>query len=238
MKKIMICIAVMLTSGLTAIVAKNENNVKQYTLSNGVNVLFNQTGNREDGVTMYALSKGGTSLYTDILPANLKVLNECLAVSGLAGYSQQELQKTMDESNVSVTPYVGEYEEHITSHASTNNLETMFQMTNFYFTRLRTDTDAFKTWRDSMHTKIDCMDKDTTTGLTHADLDVINYDLVMQLVAQRFSDVGDFTFVISGNVPESELLPLLNKYIASLHTNGKYEVPNIAGNKTRCLTKR
>ena len=91
MKKIMICLAVMLTSGLTTKAANNENNVKQYTLSNGVSVLFHQTNDCEDGVTMYALSSGGTSLYPDVTPANLQVLNECLAVSGLAGYSQQEL---------------------------------------------------------------------------------------------------------------------------------------------------
>ena len=128
MKKIMICLAVMLTSGLTTMTAKNENPVKQYTLSNGVTVLFHQTDDCSDGVSMYALSNGGTSLYPEVMPANLKVINECLALSGLADYSQTELQKTMERNDVSVVPYVGRYEEYITSRASVNSLETMFQM--------------------------------------------------------------------------------------------------------------
>ena len=238
MKKIMICLAVMLTSGLTTIAAKNENEVKQYTLSNGVNVLFNQTSDCTDGVTMYALSNGGTSLYPEVFPANLKVINDCLAVSGLAEYSQKELQKTLEENNISVTPHVGRYEEYITSHASTGNLETMFKMNNLYFTQLRTDLNAYTSWRDSMRAEINREDKNAAHGLTNAELDAINYDLVMQLVAQRFSNVGDFTFVITGNVSEAELMPLLNKYIASLHTNGKYEVPNFDANDRYSLSKR
>lgn len=238
MKKIMICLAVMLTSGLTTMTAKNENPVKQYTLSNGVTVLFHQTDDCSDGVSMYALSNGGTSLYPEVMPANLKVINECLALSGLADYSQTELQKTMERNDVSVVPYVGRYEEYITSRASANSLETMFQMNNLYFTSLRTDLNAFANWRDSMRAEIDSKDKNASLNLSHAELDAINYDLVMQVVAQRFSNVGDFTFVITGNVSESELMPLLNKYIASLHTNGKYEMPNFNANNSYTLSKR
>ena len=237
MKKIMICLAVMLTSVLTTMAAVNENNVKHYTLSNGVNVLFNQTNDCTDSVTMYALSNGGTSLYPDVTPVNLKVVNECLALSGVAGYNQQELQKAMKENGVSVIPHVGRYEEYITSHSSANGLETMFRMNNLYFSSLRSDLNAFNAWRDSMCAAIDKKDKNVSHGLSPEDLYAVNYDLVMQLVAQRFSNVGDFTFVITGNVTESELMPLLNKYIATLHTNGKYEVPNYEGNSGNSLSK-
>ncbi len=238
MKKIMICLAVMLTSGLTTMAANNETPVKQYTLSNGVSVLFQQTDDSTDEVTMYALSNGGTSLYPDVTPANLKVMNECLAVSGLAEYSQQELKSTMEENGVSITPHVGHYEEYITSHTSASGLETMFRMNNLYFTSLRTDLNAFASWRDSLRAEIDNKSNKASCCLSQADLDAINYDLVMQIVAQRFSNVGDFTFVITGNVSESELMPLLNKYIASLHTNGKYEVPNYDANDSYSLSKR
>jgi zinc protease len=91
---------------------------------------------------------------------------------------------------------------------------------------LRSDLNAFTSWRDSLRAEIDSKGNKASHGLSREDLDVVNYDLVMQLAAQRFSNVGDFTFVITGNVSEAELMPLLNKYIATLHTNGKYEVPN------------
>ena len=251
MKKIMICMAVLATACLTNVNAREKapvakvvntssliqklpkagqivqstslgSDFTQYILSNGVTVLFQQNNAPTDEVTMYALSCGGTSLYTDVTPANLKVLNECIAFSGLGNFSEKELQQKLAGHKVSVTPHVGKYEEYITSKTSQKDLETMFQLNHLYFTSLRTDLDAFNTWREC--TKAE--NNTHTTSLSNTELDAINYDLVMQLVAQRFSNAEDFTFVITGNVTESEIIPLVEKYIASLHTNGKHEQPN------------
>ena len=250
MKKIMICMAVLLTACLTTVNAREKapvaktvntsliqklpktghivqsnpfnNDFTQYILSNGVTVLFQQTDSKTDEVTMYALSCGGTSLYPEVTPANLKVLNECLSISGLGNFSETELQQKLAGHKVSVTPHVGKYEEYITSKTSQKDLETMFQLNHLYFTSLRSDLNAFNTWRENAKAE-NAIHK---TSLSNAELDAISYDLVMQLVAQRFSNAEDFTFVITGNVTESEITPLIEKYIASLHTNGKHEQPN------------
>lgn len=256
MKKILFCMTVLLTTGMNTIKAENEtpaaeavNNkvtllqqqpkpgriVKnvpstqgftRYILSNGITVLFHHDNQCTNEVTMYALSNGGTSLYTDILPANLKALNECLSVSGLGNYSETELQHTLAGHKVSVTPYIGLYGEFISSSTTPKDLETMFQLNHLYFTSLRTDLDAFNTWRDQKREEIAAKKNDSTSTLTIKELDVINYDLVMQVVAQRFGNAGDFTFVITGNISEAVLIPLLERYIASLPTSKKHEHAN------------
>ena len=255
MKKILFCMTVLMTTGFNTVKAENEapaaeaaNNkvtlmqqqpkpgrivrnvpstqgFTRYTLSNGVTVLFHQDSQSTNEVTMYALRSGGTSLYPDIQPANLKALNECLAVSGLGNYSEKELQKTLAGHKVSVTPYIGMYGEFISSSTTLNELETMFQLNHMYFTSLRTDLDAFNNWRENKSKDV-ASSKENATTLTKADLKAINYDLVMQVVAQRFGNAGDFTFVITGNISEEVLIPLLEKYIASLPTSKKHEHAN------------
>lgn len=255
MKKILICMTVLLTSSFTTTFAESEapeaeviNKVSliqkqlqpgrivknvpstqgftRYTLSNGITVLFHQDNQRTNEVTMYALSNGGTSLYPDMLPANLKALNECLAVSGLGNYSETELQHTLAGHKVSVTPYIGLYGEFISSSTTPKDLETMFQLNHLYFTSLRSDLDAFNSWRERKREEITAKKNDSSSTLTINELDAINYDLVMQVVAQRFCNAGDFTFVITGNISETELIPLLEQYIASLPTSKKHEQAN------------
>ena len=255
MKKILFCLTVLLTSSFTTVYAENEapaaeavkpisllqkqpkpgrivKNVPstqgftRYTLSNGVTVLYHQDTESTNEITMYALSSGGTSLYPEAMSSNLKALNECLTISGLGNYSEKELQNVLNGHKVSVTPYIGLYGEFISSSTTAKDLETMFQLNHMYFTSLRSDLDAFNTWRDRTRAEISTKKSKNSTALTNADLDVINYDLIMQVVAQRFSNAGDFTFVITGNISESVLVPLLEKYIASLPTNGKHEHAN------------
>ena len=259
MKKIMFCLSVLLTSSFTTVSAESEapaaetvnsvsliqqlpapgrivrnvpnrNGFTRYTLSNGITVLFHQDSERNNEITMYALSNGGTSLYPNIPSADLKVLNECLNVSGLGRYSETELQQTLKGHKVSVTPYIGLYGELISSSTTPGELETMFQLNHLYFTSLRTDLTAFNSWREHKREEMSVNGNGNENGkdksacaLTIKELDVINYDLVMQVVAQRFSNAGDFTFVISGNISEGVLIPLLEKYIASLRTNNRHE---------------
>ena len=255
MKKFLFCMTVLLTGGFNTVFAESEapateavNKVSliqqpltpghivknvpntqgftRYTLSNGVTVLYRHDRQSTNEITMYALSNGGTSLYTNILPANLKVLNECLAVSGLGDYSESELHKTLAGRKVSVTPYIGLYGEFISSSAAPKDLETMFQLNHMYFTSLRTDLTAFNTWRENKRQELSNKKSESAYDLTKKELDVINYDVVMQVVAQRFSNAGDFTFVITGNITEDVLIPLLEKYIASLPTSKKHEHAN------------
>lgn len=259
MKKILFCLSVLLTCSFTTLSAEseapaaetvnrlsliqqmpapgrivrnvpNKEGFTRYTLSNGITVLFHQDCQRTNEVTMYALSNGGTSLYPNIPAADLKVLNECLALSGLGRYSERELQQTLDGHKVTVTPYIGMYGEFISSSTTPKELETMFQLNHLYFTSLRTDLNAFNSWREHKREEMSANGNGNDNGkdesayaLTAKELDIVNYDLVMQVVAQRFSNAGDFTFVISGNISEETLIPLLEKYIASLRTSGKHE---------------
>ena len=198
----------------------------RYTLSNGVTVLYHRDSQSTEEITMHATSNGGTSLYSNIKPANLKVLNECLAVSGLGRFSETELQQALAGHKVSVTPYIGTYGEFISSSATPKDLETMFQLNHLYFTSLRTDLTAFNTWREQKREELTDKKSDAASNLTKKELDTVNYDVVMQVVAQRFSNAGDFTFVITGNISEDVLIPLLEKYIASLPTSKKHEQAN------------
>ena len=52
------------------------------------------------------------------------------------------------------------------------------------------------------------------------DLDAVNYDRVLELGKQMFTNAKDFTFFFVGNYDEATLLPLIEQYIASIPSKG------------------
>jgi zinc protease len=68
-----------------------------------------------------------------------------------------------------------------------------------------------------------------------ATLDKVNYDRILDIYKQRFSDAANFKAVIIGNFDEQELQQLLCQYLATLPATGRHEkadysrVPQIVG---------
>ena len=52
--------------------------------------------------------------------------------------------------------------------------------------------------------------------MTEEELDHINYDNAMRIARERFANAGDFVFIITGAIDEQTLLPMIERYIASL----------------------
>lgn len=55
---------------------------------------------------------------------------------------------------------------------------------------------------------------------TIADIEAVNYDRVMQIWKERIADLGDLQLYFIGNVTPEQLIPYLEKYVASVPTKG------------------
>lgn len=221
-----------------------EMGYKRYKLSNGVTVYFRQTDFNANEILMSAFSEGGTSLYPASMLPDLKTINEVLNASGLGDFSRSELTKALAGRKLSVVPYVGLYDERIESSTTPKDLETMLQLNHLYFTSMRMDLDAYSSWRERSRAAIANRESEPSAALHDSligiiydngeraqplhssDLDAINYEHIMQIARERFSNAADFTFIITGAVDEATLLPLIEQYIASLPTNNHFESPN------------
>jgi zinc protease len=196
----------------------------EWTLSNGVKVVFKTTDFKKDEILLTAFSEGGLSkmknhqdLVSGILAASV------VANNGLGEFSQIELSKMLTGKIATVSPTIGNYEEGFSGKSSVADFETMMQLINLYFTAPRKDDNAFgalqniykttlannatdprRAFSDSVTVMIN-NHHDRTVLLNLNTLESLNQDKALAFFKERFAAPADFTFVLTGNVdPENE----------------------------------
>ncbi|MDQ1266730.1 MAG: zinc protease, partial [Bacteroidota bacterium] len=122
--------------------------VTELKLSNGMRVVLKPTDFKNDEIQFTSFSPGGTSLATDDIYYSAAVASSIIGQSGISDFSKIQLDKMLTGKIVNVYPRIGELTESIEGSASPNDIETMFQLINLYFTEPRKDVDAFNSWKD------------------------------------------------------------------------------------------
>lgn len=102
----------------------------------------------------------------------------------------------------------------------------MLQLAHLYITRPRADAHALERYRESLRAPPDAngaLDRAITavlhpgdTRFTRPDPARLDLDQIVHFYRDRFGNVGDFTFVVVGDLPEQQLRPLVERYLASM----------------------
>ncbi len=204
-------------------VAKNEKlGVTEWTLSNGVKVIFKTTKFKEDEVLLSAFSKGGLSKVKNVadLPS-ATLASSIIESNGLGEYNQIELNKLLTGKIAKVSPFIGAYDEGFDGNSSVNDFETLLQLVYLHFTAPRKDDNSYaalmnmyraslansasdprKAFSDSVNTMINNRNGRTVI-LNLETLDKVNQDVAIAIYKERFAVPADFTFVLTGNVDPS-----------------------------------
>jgi zinc protease len=221
-----------------SVTATSEDTVFEATvweLSNGAKVVVKPTTYKDDEVRMSAVSHGGSSLIgADDDDTEVMFFNEVASIGGLGNFSATDLPKVLAGKNASVSASVGEVNESVTASAAPRDLETMMQLVYLQFTGVRSDAEAFGSWRnrtaalyrnmasDPMYVYSDSLSStlypnDPRHRLPTAEaVEAVDYDRALELFKARFADTSNFTFIFVGNVDVETLKPLVEQYIASL----------------------
>ncbi len=218
-----------------------KHGVTQFTLSNGINVYVKPTDFSKDQVMMRFYGEGGTSLYPDSDAQNFSLISTAIVKGGVGQLDQLTLQKTLASKRVSVTPFVGDETQGISGTASPDDIKTMLQLTYLYFTQPRRDEQAFDGEMNRMRSFLTNRNANPTVGYndttrvllygnhpriaprTQQSLNSVNYDRIMQIYKERFSDANGFNMILVGNVDLDQLRPMLCQYVASLPSAGRKE---------------
>ncbi len=224
------------------IVSEKENKkfgYKELTLSNGARVLLKHTDFKADAVVMNGRAKGGKSLYGEKDFKNLKYMDGAIEVSGLGNFDNNELSKALAGKQCGVSFGANLYSQSVSGSSTPKDLETMMQLLYLYFTNIKKDTTSYNTMIASLKMKLKNKDlapesvfgdsvSVTISGHQKRfapsdikDLDVINYDRMLEIGRQMLSNAGAFTFTFLGNFDEAKLRPLIEQYIASLPGDSK-----------------
>ena len=219
------------------IVKESENKVlgyKELKLSNGATVLLKKTDFKDDEIQLQAFARGGKSLYGPADYNNLKLFDELIGYSGIGNFSSNELQKALAGKKCNADATMAVTRQYMTAHSTPKDLETMFQMMYLYFTSIKKDEKQIQNLMSQLDLALKnknlqpaAVFSDSLTNSMYAhnprfaniqaeDLKDVNYDRVLEIAKERFSNAAEFTFVIVGNFDEQTIRPMLEQYVASL----------------------
>ena len=214
---------------------------KMYELSNGATVYLKTTDFNADQILMSADSKGGNSQYPIEDANNLKAVNAVMGLGGAGSFSLTALNKALAGKKASINTSVSMFTENVSGTTTPKDFETLLQLNYLYFTALRSDEEAFASWKNRAKASLANAAKDPNRALTDTayvmfynhpeiameftvdEIDDIDYGYVMNVARERFADASDFTFTFTGAIDEATALPLIEQYIGSLPGKGVKE---------------
>ncbi len=209
----------------------------KFELSNGIAVNYKFVDKEQNKVSLNAISYGGTSLLNDEDLPSANFVSKLVKASGLGDFTATDLRKVLAGNTASVSIGLGDISEIFFGSSNTKDVETMLQLTHMYFVKPRFDEDAFKVLKSNLNNYIrqrannvnEKMRDSLTVTLYGSNnpkqrifneeyASEISFDKIKTIYKERFSDASDFEFFIVGDVNEEQLMPLLEKYIASIPT--------------------
>lgn len=207
----------------------------ELTFGNGVHMILKPTDFKNDEIVVSAFSPGGISIYPDSDMMSANFATSIITQSGLGEYDFTGLQKKLSGNTASLAPYISELYEGINGSCSPKDLETMLQLNYLYFTGIRRDENAFKTFISYMMNMIKPMRanpqvifQDTLSKIisnnsprviglpSDSQIDRISLDRSISIFKDRFADASDFTYLMAGNFKVDEVIPVLEKYVGGL----------------------
>lgn len=239
------------------VVSKSSNamlGTTELKLSNGVTVTLKSTDFKNDQIVMGATRHGGKNHYGLADKYNAEYATAIVGAMGVGNFSPTDLRKTLAGKTVSVNPVFSATSEGMRGNSTVKDLETMLQLTHLYFTQPRKDTALFKSFVqrnksqfamlsanpqaafiDTMYQALFNYNPLAPVAVPKSEYyDKINLDRSMAIYRERFGDVSGMNFVFAGSFKEEEIVPLIEKYIASLPASGKKF--NYVDNKVRTVS--
>ena len=231
---------------------------KKLTLSNGAKVILKKTDFEDNEIRFSGTAKVGYSAFQND-PVNAANASTVWEVSGLAGFTGNDLQKMLAGKQVSVGLTMSPFRHGIAGTSTPKDVETMMQLLYLSMTNLTKDEKAFENLKNTYTTVLS--NKSNNPNMVYQDsiqstlymgnklallpeaedIKNINYDRVLDMQKQLYGNAKDFTFYFVGNYDEKVLLPLIEQYIASLPNKSmklkNQKIPYAKGEVKNIFTK-
>lgn len=210
----------------------------EWTLSNGMKVVFKPTDFKQDEIIVQGFSKGGGSLLADSDIPSLTLFS-VVNQMGAGDFNPTELEKYMAGKMVSLNVQLSRYSAQLGGRTTPKDVETLLQLTYLGFTQPRFDEAVYKNRLDEYRIYIEKSATDPRRAfsdtltlmrggynkrsqpLSQEMLNQAKLDRIKAIYAENFSDPSGFTIIFTGNVNPKEVKPLVEKYLASIPSLSK-----------------
>ena len=215
-----------------------ELGVTVLTLSNGVEVWLKPTTFRNDQISFTSYSKGGVSLAGADDYINASLATSLVGLSGVGGLTPVDMGKLLAGKLANVAPTVGSYTHGMSGATTPRDLETALQLLYLQFTAPNRDPAAFTLMKQRLEASlanqaqspgavfgerarcINTVNHYTCRSLKLEDVAKLNPERMYAFYQQLYANAADFTFFVVGSFKVDEMVPLLEKYVASLPSKG------------------
>ena len=209
---------------------------KTYTLSNGVMLTVMQTDLQEDQIILYAARKGGKEMFAAKDKVNSNYMIDITSQMGYGDFRPGELDDFLAGKNAGVSLSMDENLSSVYGYCGKKDLETLLQLTHLKMTSPRKDDELFQgimsvvveqmrnakldprtAFMDSIYYRYYNNHPLMPIGIpTDAQMAEISAEKVIDIHRAVFGNADGYHFVLVGNFPGDTILPLVNKYLASL----------------------
>lgn len=211
-------------------------------LSNGATVLLKPTTFKNDEIQLAGFSWGGTSVYPDADHYTAMHADGIIGESGVGEFPNSDLTKILAGKTVYVATSIGTESQDVTANCRPVDFETMLQLMYLKFTSPRVDEEAFRSYitknknlfanlsKEPMNYFYDKYNRIRSQNHPRGnylpeegDWDKIDFKRAVEIYRERFSNAGEFTFILVGAFDIETVKPLIAKYIGGLPANSGKE---------------
>lgn len=216
-------------------------NAVEWTLKNNVKVVYRFADYEKDEVSLQAYSNGGSSIWDNQYVPSAEMATTFSEAYGVGDFDAITLQKMLSGKKVAISPNLDDLTEGFSGSSSPKDFETLMQLLYLMFEKPRFDREAHDALMARYMAYVANMEKDPrktmqdsmlfitsnyhprARSLSTQFLKEVNFDDIEKIYKDRFSDAGDFTFFIVGNIDEATVKGYVEKYIGSLTDSKRKE---------------
>ncbi len=226
------------------VVSKTKNSVlgtTELVLGNGIRVTLKSTDYKSDQILLNAGRYGGIGAYPVEDKYSAENAGAIISTMGVGEFSPTDLRKALAGKTVSLSPVINQNIDGFRGSSGNKDIETLFQLLNLYVTEPRKDTSLFRSFIQRNKAQFQMMGAnpqvafiDTVykvlyqnsplapTAVPKAEnYDKISLDRSLQIYKERLGDLSGMDINIVGSFKDEEIIPLIEKYIASLPASSK-----------------
>ena len=213
---------------------------RTFTLRNGLRVWLLPTDHEKDRISFNFRKDGGRSLLSDeeLRSFDSNIWSLYLQNSGIAEFPKTMVNKMLSGKQLSVTPYLNEYNHGVSGATTVKDLESALQLAYLYFAQPRFDEAEYNQGLSQIQAVLPNLMTQANYKLNKALYDHV-YDSprrfmiddevlqkaslgTMENVYKRlFGDAAGARLVVVGDFDADEIMPLIRKYAGSIPMSKK-----------------
>ena len=206
----------------------------EWEFANGARVMFAPSDIAEGIVNLQAQSLGGWSVLEPGDRAISGIAADAVQGSGLGEVSRLDLNRFLEDRNVSLGAFIGEAVEGFSGAAGVDDVETLFQLIHLLVTEPRIDDQAYADALHTAETRLELAGRDPRWQAAIAyvearygdtwhrfvasreEIDSLTPQRLLDMYRSRLGSVDDLVVAVVGDIDASVIERLAQHYIGTL----------------------